>query len=225
MVHDNPALEPYTSNYKDAEFLRQRNFDGKVFTLFDCAQYGLLWDEFDEYKGATGQNKVYPVGSTERKWVEAKRQELHEKYNEVGAVVLVLAGFVPVVSLVFASLPEAVLGGCTIMMFGNIIVSGFQMIANAGFSQRNITIAALSLAVGIGFTQMGDIFAIFPELVQSVFADNCVAVVFVVAILASLLLPKDQKVEGPLIVEEGNDSVDIATRRVRILDPWKPSRT
>ena len=121
-----------------------------------------------------------------------------------------LAGFVPVVSLVFASLPEAVLGGCTIMMFGNIIVSGFQMIANAGFSQRNITIAALSLAVGIGFTQMGDIFAIFPELVQSVFADNCVAVVFVVAILASLLLPKDQKVEGPLIVEEGNDSVDAA---------------
>ena len=57
---------------------------------------------------------------------------------------------------------------------------------------------------------MGDIFAVFPELVQSVFADNCVAVVFVVAILASLLLPKDHKVEGPLIVEEGNDSVDAA---------------
>ncbi|MFR1168152.1 MAG: hypothetical protein ACLSDQ_11570 [Adlercreutzia equolifaciens] len=44
-----------------------------------------------------------------------------------------------------------------------------------------------------------------PELVQSVFADNCVAVVFAVAILASLLLPKDQ-LGGPLIVEEGNDS-------------------
>lgn len=87
-----------------------------------------------------------------------------------GAAVLVLAGFVPAVSLVFASLPEAVLGGCTVMMFGNIIVSGFQMIANAGFSQRNITIAALSLAVGIGFTQMGDIFTVLPELLQSVFA-------------------------------------------------------
>ena len=59
------------------------------------------------------------------------------------------------------------LGGCTIMMFGNIIVSGFQMIASAGFSQRNITIAALSLAVGIGFTQMSDIFVIFPDLLQS----------------------------------------------------------
>ena len=70
-----------------------------------------------------------------------------------GAVIMVLAAFLPVISVVFSSLPEAVLGGCTIMMFGNIIVSGFQMIARAGFSQRNITIAALSLAVGIGFTQ------------------------------------------------------------------------
>ncbi len=120
-----------------------------------------------------------------------------------GAFVLVLAGFVPVVSLIFASLPEAVLGGCTIMMFGNIVISGMQMIANCGFSQRNITIAALSLAVGIGFTQMSDIFVIFPDLLQSVFADNCVAMVFVVAILASLLLPKDEKVHGPLVVEEG----------------------
>ncbi|MFR5093266.1 MAG: hypothetical protein ACLTDR_15925 [Adlercreutzia equolifaciens] len=84
----------------------------------------------------------------------------------------------------------------SVMMFGNIIVSGFQMIANAGFSQRNITIAALSLAVGIGFTQMGDIFTVLPELLQSVFADNCVAVTFVVAIAASLLLPKDAQVEG-----------------------------
>ena len=115
--------------------------------------------------------------------------------------------FVLVLSVIFASLPEAVLGGCTVMMFGNIIVSGFQMIASAGFSQRNITIAALSLAVGIGFTQMGDIFAIFPELLRGVFADNCVAVVFVVAIAASLLLPKDEKVHGPLVVEDENGSV------------------
>ncbi len=118
-----------------------------------------------------------------------------------GAFVLVLAGFVPAVSLVFASLPEAVLGGCTVMMFGNIIVSGFQMIANAGFSQRNITIAALSLAIGIGFTQMSDIFVLLPDLLQSVFADNCVAVAFVVAIAASLLLPKEPEAQAAAVPE------------------------
>ena len=119
---------------------------------------------------------------------------VNRKAIATGAVIMILAAFLPVISVVFSSLPEAVLGGCTIMMFGNIIVSGFQMIARAGFSQRNIIIAALSLAVGIGFTQVGDLFAIFPELVQSVFAQNCVAVVFLVAIVANLVLPKDDGV-------------------------------
>lgn len=113
-----------------------------------------------------------------------------------GAVIMILAGFVPAVSAVFSSLPEAVLGGCTIMMFGNIIVSGFQMIACASFSQRNILIAALSLAIGIGFTQVSALFSVFPELVQSVFAQNCVAVVFLVAVVANLVLPKDEPAEA-----------------------------
>ena len=46
-----------------------------------------------------------------------------------GGLILVLASFVPAIAEVFNSLPQAVLGGCTIMMFGNIILSGFQMIA------------------------------------------------------------------------------------------------
>ncbi|MTH38833.1 hypothetical protein GL295_11335, partial [Veillonella dispar] len=95
-----------------------------------------------------------------------------------------------------------VAGGCTIMMFGNIIVSGFQMIARAGFSQRNILIAALSLAVGIGFTQVSALFANFPELIQSVFAQNCVAVVFLVAVVANLVLPKDAGIEGATAMSE-----------------------
>lgn len=132
---------------------------------------------------------------------------VNRKAIATGAVIMILAAFLPVISVVFSSLPEAVLGGCTIMMFGNIIVSGFQMIARAGFSQRNITIAALSLAVGIGFTQVGDLFAIFPELVQSVFAQNCVAVVFLVAIVANLVLPKDTRAgEGANAAVDGVDA-------------------
>ena len=121
-----------------------------------------------------------------------------------GAVIMVLAAFLPVISVVFSSLPEAVLGGCTIMMFGNIIVSGFQMIARAGFTQRNITIAALSLAVGIGFTQASALFAVFPEIVQSVFAQNCVAVVVLVAVVANLVLPRDVQVGDEV------DAMDVA---------------
>ena len=114
-----------------------------------------------------------------------------------GAGCMILAGLLPPVGNFFASLPESVLGGCTIMMFGTIMVSGIEMLAKAGFSQRNITIAALSLSIGIGFTAASEIglWGIFPEVIQSVFSANVVAVVFVVSILLNLVLPQNMEVE------------------------------
>lgn len=70
-----------------------------------------------------------------------------------GAIIMVVAGFFPAVGSLLATLSSAVLGGCTIMMFGTIVVSGVQMIGKCGYTQRNITIAALSISIGLGFTQ------------------------------------------------------------------------
>ena len=110
-----------------------------------------------------------------------------------GCAIMVLAGFFPAFGALLATLPDAVLGGCTLMMFGNIVISGLRMIANCGFSQRNITIAALSLSIGLGFTQVPEIFGIFPQIVQNVFAENCVAVVFLVSIILNAVLPEDME--------------------------------
>jgi len=110
-----------------------------------------------------------------------------------GAGILLLAGIFPAFGAVLATLPEAVLGGCTIMMFGNIVISGLQMIGSCGFSQRNITIAALSLSIGLGFTQVPEMFNIFPNIIRTIFAENCVAVVFLAAIILNLIMPKEQK--------------------------------
>lgn len=83
------------------------------------------------------------------------------------------------------------------MMFGTIMTSGMQMLAKAGFTQRNITIAALSLSVGIGFTAASeiDLWHIFPEMIRSVFSGNVVAVVFVTSIVLNLILPKEMGIE------------------------------
>lgn len=114
-----------------------------------------------------------------------------------GAVAMILAGLFPPIGNFFASLPQSVLGGCTIMMFGTILTSGMQMIANRGFTQRNITIVAMALSIGIGFTTTSEsgIWAEFSPVVQSVFSANVVAVVFVVAIIMNLILPKNMEVE------------------------------
>ena len=113
-----------------------------------------------------------------------------------GAAIMILAGLVPAFGVLLASLPEAVLGGCTLMMFGSIVVSGVQMLAGCGYSQRNVTIASLALSIGIGFTQTPAIFKIFPELIKNVFAENCVAVVFIVAMVLNIILPEDKKEEA-----------------------------
>lgn len=115
-----------------------------------------------------------------------------------GAVAMILAGLLPPIGNFFASLLESVLGGCTLMMFGTILFSGVEMLAKAGFNQRNSIIVSLSLAIGIGFTTSSEIglWAYFPEVVQSVFATNVVAVVFVVAIVLNLILPKNMEVKS-----------------------------
>ena len=108
----------------------------------------------------------------------------------VGAIVMIIGGIFPVIGNSLTTIPQAVLGGCTIMMFGSILYAGFGMMARTGFSQRNMVIVSLSLSVGLGFTQATEMFKIFPEIVRTVFAENCVAVVFLLAVMLNLLLPK-----------------------------------
>ena len=107
-----------------------------------------------------------------------------------GAIIMILGGIFPVIGTLLTTIPQAVLGGCTVMMFGSILFAGFDMMSRCGFSQRNMVIASLSLSVGLGFTQATQMFNIFPDIVQTVFAENCVAVVFLLAVLLNLILPK-----------------------------------
>lgn len=113
----------------------------------------------------------------------------------IGAIFMILAGLFPPIGNFFASIPESVLGGCTLMMFGTIMISGIQMLSKCGFTQRNVIIMSLSLAIGIGFTADINLWKSMPEFFRTVFAQNVVAVVFVVSILLNLVLPKNMEVK------------------------------
>lgn len=110
-----------------------------------------------------------------------------------GAAIMIIGGVFPAIGLTLTTIPQAVLGGCTIMMFGSILFAGFGMMAKCGFGNRNMIIASLSLSIGLGFTSASQMFNIFPDIIKTVFAENCVAVVFVLAVLLNLLLPKEKE--------------------------------
>ncbi len=109
----------------------------------------------------------------------------------MGALILILASFLPPIGAFFNTIPDAVLGGCTVMLYGSIIYSGVKMIAACADSERNMTIVALAFCVGIGITQVDvAFFSALPSVVGEIFAGNAVAGVFVISLVLSLVLPK-----------------------------------
>lgn len=115
----------------------------------------------------------------------------------MGALLLILAACFPPIGAFFNSIPQAVLGGCTVMMYGSIVFSGVKMIQACGDTERNMTIVALSFCIGIGVTQVdAAFFSCLPQIVYDIFAGNSVAGVFVLALLLDLFLPgKNKKAE------------------------------
>ena len=114
-----------------------------------------------------------------------------------GAGCMILAGLVPAVGQFFATVPQSVLGGCTIIMFGQIVLAGIEMISKCGFSQRNIIICSMSLSIGIGFTASTEqgLWQNLPEMMREIFEANVVAIVFVIAIVLNLILPKKMDIK------------------------------
>ena len=111
-----------------------------------------------------------------------------------GALILILASLFPPLGAFFNSLPQAVLGGCTVMMFGSIMYEGIKMLKGCKFNERTMIIVSLSFCIGVGLTQTsGNFFSAFPPAVGDIFNGNAVAGVFVISLLLSLLFPGREK--------------------------------
>ena len=112
----------------------------------------------------------------------------------MGAMILILASLFPPLGAFFNSLPQSVLGGCTVMMFGSIMYEGMKMLKECEFDDRTMILVSLAFCIGVGLTQTdGNFFAEFPQAVGDIFNGNAVAGVFVVSLLLSFILPREKK--------------------------------
>ena len=108
-----------------------------------------------------------------------------------GALAMILGGLFPPIGAFFTTLPDCVLGGCTVIMFGSIMMAGIKMMIEAGLDNRNTLIAATAICLGVGVTQVEGFFDYMPAIFGEIFAGNMVAGVFVVGLIMEILLPKD----------------------------------
>ncbi|EPR7136266.1 uracil-xanthine permease family protein [Vibrio vulnificus] len=110
------------------------------------------------------------------------------------AGMLVLLGLFPGVAGFVQLIPEPVLGGATIVMFGTIAAAGVRIISRVDLDRRAILIMALSFSMGLGIAQKPEILQFMPEFIKSIFSSG-VAAGGITAIVLNLLLPEKRQDE------------------------------
>lgn len=110
----------------------------------------------------------------------------------VVAFMLILLGLFPAVANFVQQIPEPVLGGATIVMFGTIAASGVRIVSREPLNRRAIMIIALSLAVGMGVSQQPLILQFAPDWIKTLFSSG-IAAGGLTAIILNLIFPHETK--------------------------------
>ena len=108
------------------------------------------------------------------------------------AALLVILGFLPVVAGVIQAVPQAVLGGAVMVMFGAVAASGINILSGVNLDRRALLIIAISLGLGLGVAEVPDILAHMPELFRNIFSSG-VATGGIAALLLNIILPETKK--------------------------------
>lgn len=107
------------------------------------------------------------------------------------AGIFAVLGLFPIVGGFFQALPQPVLGGATLIMFGSITVAGVNIVASTHLDRRAMIIIATSLALGLGVVYAPELLADKPPLIKNVFSSG-ISTGGLCAILMNWLLPQEK---------------------------------
>lgn len=103
------------------------------------------------------------------------------------AGMLLLLGLFPVVGLVFSLMPEPVLGGATLLMFGTVAAAGIRIIASQNINRKATLVIAISFSFGLSVELVPEILSQLPETVRNIFSSG-ITTGGVMAILTNALI-------------------------------------
>ncbi len=91
------------------------------------------------------------------------------------AALLILLGLFPGVGIIFSLMPDPVLGGATLLMFGTVAASGMRIIASQRINRKAILVMALSFSIGLSVEMVPDILKQMPEVIRGIFSSGITA--------------------------------------------------
>lgn len=108
------------------------------------------------------------------------------------AALLIILGLLPAVAGVIQAVPQAVLGGAVMVMFGAVAASGINILSGVQLDRRALLIIAISLGLGLGVAQVPQILEHLPELFRNIFSSG-VATGGIAALILNIVLPETKK--------------------------------
>lgn len=90
----------------------------------------------------------------------------------MAGILLVILGFLPKVAAIITGIPNPVLGGVGIMMFGTVAAASIRTLSNIKLTERNLLIIAISMGLGLGVTFRPDVIHNLPEAIRMIFSSG-----------------------------------------------------
>ena len=143
--------------------------EGPVF--MKRAQGGILADGFNSFLAAIFNSFPNSIFAQNNGMIQLTGvASRYVGYFIAGA--LVLLGLFPVVGQLFSLIPDSVLGGATLLMFGTVAAAGIRIIAATEISRKAVLVMSVSFATGLSVELVPGILDQMPELVKSIFASG-----------------------------------------------------
>lgn len=108
----------------------------------------------------------------------------------ISGIILMLLGIFPKIGALIAIMPNPVLGGAGIIMFGMVAAAGIKTLKNVPLNNRNLLILAISIGIGLGVTFRPDILQNLPEWIKSLFSSG-ISAGTITALLLNIVLKEE----------------------------------
>ena len=117
-----------------------------------------------------------------------------------GGGILVVLGLMPVLGRVMNAIPQPVLGGAGIVLFGSVAAAGIRTLSRVNFTNSNVLIVAASIGVGIIPITVPEVYNHLPEWLATIF-ESGISATGIFAVLLNLAFNHFSKTDEPVAAE------------------------
>lgn len=112
----------------------------------------------------------------------------------MAGILLLVLGFFPQFAALINTIPQPVLGGVGIVMFGTVAAAGIKTLSSVDINDKNLLIIATSIGLGLGVTFRPDFISQLPEGLKMIFSSG-ISTGTIVALVLNIVLNRDTKQE------------------------------